>query len=203
MQTCAQTEIQACNADERRQKKELRISQYLLLRSLSLFRPVAHVTHLHSLSSLFTLLVTDADEEEEDEEDVEDGQYGEGEGGDDLAEGLDAAEDADDAEGAEHTDDAGGLVVDDGGDEGRADDKGVEEAPGVGDEGAQPVGECVDGELRGEEEREDEVEPLQLLRQLRVRAVVLHAVDVLRLEDGAHEILRAAVSFLERNTDTV
>ena len=134
--------------------------------------------------------LTDAHEEEEDEEHVEDGEQRHGEGRDDLLERRDAAEEADDAQGAEDADDARRLVGDDERHERHGHDEGVEDVPRVLDEGAEPVGEGVDSELRREEEREEEVELVEGAREFRGLAeLVLEVLDELRLGNGAPEVL--------------
>jgi hypothetical protein len=109
--------------------------------------------------------LTQADEEEEDEEHVEDGQHRHGERRDDLPEGPDPPEEADDAERPQRPHDARRLARGGGGGHAHDDDKGVEDAPRVGDEGAEPVAEGVDGELDREEDREGHVQPLHRNRQ--------------------------------------
>ena len=89
------------------------------------------------------------------------GHDGEGEGGEDLAEGLEAAEEAENAQGAHDARDAGGLVGEDEGDERHADDEHVEPAPHVGDEGHKPGGEGDDDELGGEDYCEEEVDVVE------------------------------------------
>jgi hypothetical protein len=120
--------------------------------------------------------LTDAHEEKEDEEHVEHGEEGHCERRDDLLERLDAAKEADDTEGAEDADYARGLVGYDQGHDRHGHDEGVEDAPRVLDEGAEPVGKGVDGQLRCEQEREEEVELVQSVRKLRRHAVFIHKI---------------------------
>ena len=134
--------------------------------------------------------LTYAHEQEEDEEHVHDGQQRHGQRGDDLLERLDAAEEPDDAEGAEDADDAGGLVGDDERHDRHGDDEGVEQAPGVLDEGLEPVGEHIDRQLHREEEGEEEVQLVEVIRQISWGPVgVDEAVNELGLGDCAAEVL--------------
>ena len=133
---------------------------------------------------------TDAGEHEDDEEGAGDGDEGGGEGRKDGGDGAELrgaarvsrasggggraaaphlAEDAEDAAAAEEEEEGEGEA--DGGeaDDGQADDEGVEEAPGVGEEGGGPVRVGVDGELGREDEDKDAVGAVQ-------RAVVLGGV---------------------------
>ena len=115
----------------------------------------------------------------------------------------DSAEEADDAEGAEDADDAGGLVGDDERHERHAHDEGVEHAPRVANEGVKPVREGINGELDGEEKREEEVQSVESIGQLRRGAVrVGQVVDELRLGDGRAEILQSAPRCLRTREST-
>ena len=135
--------------------------------------------------------LTDAHKEEEDEEDVEHGRQRQREGRDDLAQRLDAAEEADDAEGTQDAYDAGGLVGDNERHDRHGDDEGVEQAPSVLDEGLEPVGEHVDRKLYCEEERKEEVELVEDVRELCRRAIWIDKVVYkLRLSDSAAEVLK-------------
>ena len=62
-----------------------------------------------------------------------------------------------DAQGSEDADDAGRLVGDNERHDRHGDDESVKQAPGILDEGAEPVGKGVDRELDSEKQREEEV----------------------------------------------
>jgi hypothetical protein len=102
--------------------------------------------------------LTDAGEDEDDEEGAGHGVHGLGERGEDAADGLEPAEDAQHAGAAEEEQEAERQAGGGQADEGEADDGEVEDGPGVAEEGPEPVGVEVDGELAGEEEDEEEVQ---------------------------------------------
>ena len=112
---------------------------------------------------------------------------------------MQAAEEADDAEGAHEAEDGDGYVGVAEGDEGHEDDEGVEQAPGVGEEGAEPVGEEVDEQLRREDGGEGVVGRVHAPPQRRLAAgAVGELVDELRLEQVHHEVLH----IIHTNTHT-
>jgi hypothetical protein len=132
---------------------------------------------------------TDADEEDEDEEHAQHGDERRGEGGDDGAEARDAPDDPEDPDGLQ----AGGEARRPAGGEGEGggggDDEGVEEVPGVADEGAVPVGEGIDGEVEREGGDEEEVQAVEEGGERRVRVWGRGRGD-LGVDDGGGEVLR-------------
>ncbi len=79
------------------------------------------------------------------------------------------------------------------------DEGGVDEGPGVAEEGPEPVAVEVEEELDGEDDGEGEVEGVEGAAGRGARPVgSLQLVDVLRFGDVAREVLRAAASVHQR-----
>ncbi len=102
--------------------------------------------------------ITDHGDDEHDEEGVEHGDDGGGQGGEDALEGAEAAEEAEHAERAE---DADGEVERAQRDKGEGYNDGIEAAPAVVQELAQPVGVKVDEELESENDGEAGVDEIK------------------------------------------
>ncbi len=100
-------------------------------------------------------MVTDHGHDEHDEEGVEDGDDGCGQCCEDALEGVESPEEAEHAKRAEHAD---GEVERAESDEGEGDNDGIEAAPAVLEELAQPVGVEIDEQLHGEGDGEAEIE---------------------------------------------
>ena len=116
---------------------------------------------------------------------------GQCEGGENLAEGLEAAEEAEHAQGAHDARDARWLVGEDEGDERHADDEHVEPAPHIGNERQEPGREGHNDELGGEDNSKEEIGVIESGAEAGERTVgVNQGAGILRLEDGTDEALQ-------------
>ena len=104
---------------------------------------------------------TNAEENKEYQEHLADRNDCEGDREKDLAQGLESAKEAEHAQGAHNPSDSSGLVCEDEGDKGHADDEHVEPAPRVGYEWQKPRGKGDDNELNSKYDGKKEVDMVQ------------------------------------------